>query len=132
MLKHILTVPAFMIVTFAAQGLSHFVINKEHFDAIAFTRPEPIMPLGFTVMIIQGLILSYALASWRGKAVTLRDGVMISLAFGLFLVAYVALTEPAKYAVPSIPDWMVIEGTVGLVQFAVFGLALGFIHRRFA
>ncbi len=30
MTKHLLSVLAFIIVTFAVQGLTHFVINKAH------------------------------------------------------------------------------------------------------
>ncbi len=132
MLKHMLSVLAFMVVTFTVQGLSHFVVNKAHFDAIGFARTDPIMPLGFLVMATQGLILSLALTAWRGKTVAFADGLAISVAFGIFLVSYIALTEPAKYAVPSIPSWILIEGVAGLIQFGVYGLLLWQIHKRFA
>ncbi|WP_299869778.1 hypothetical protein [uncultured Roseobacter sp.] len=131
MIPHVLSVIAFMVVTFAAQGLSHFVVNKAHFDSVGFLRPDPIMMMGFAVMIIQGTILSISLQIWKGEAAQIRDGLLISLMFGVFLVSYIALTEPAKYTVPSIAVWIRIELTVGLLQFGIFGLVLGFIHQRF-
>jgi len=51
-------------------------------------------------------------------------------AFGLFLVSYIALVAPAKYTVPSVSSWMMVEGLAGLVQFAIFGVLLGLIHKR--
>ncbi|WP_104403010.1 hypothetical protein [Vibrio penaeicida] len=131
MISHALSIFAFMVVTFAAQGLSHFVINKEHFDSVGFLRQEPIMAMGFAVMIIQGLIISIGLKAWKDSAVRMKDGIFISLLFGAFLVSYIALTEPAKYTVPSIANWIQIELTVGLLQFGIFGLALGWIHQKF-
>ena len=42
----VLTIAAFMIISFGVQGLSHFVINVDHFAGISFMRPEPILPIG--------------------------------------------------------------------------------------
>lgn len=131
MLKHFLSVLAFMVVSFGVQGSSHFAISKGHYGAIDFMRAEPIMPLGLLTMVIQGLILSYALAAWRGTKVSVRDGLAVAGAFGLFLVSYIALVAPAKYTVPSVGSWMMVEGLAGLVQFAIFGILLGLVHKRF-
>ncbi|WIY25492.1 hypothetical protein [Parasedimentitalea psychrophila] len=132
MTKHLISVLAFMAVTFAVQGSSHFLLNKDHFAAVGFLRGSPIMLMGFSVMIIQGLILSLALSRLAPTVPTLRDAITISLGFGLFLASYIVLTEPAKYAVPSILDWIKIEATASAVQFGVFGILLGWIHRKIA
>lgn len=132
MTKHLISVLAFMGVTFGVQGVSHFLLNKDHFAEIGFLRESPIMPLGFAVMIIEGLILSLALTRLAPTAPSLRDAIMVSLAFGLFLGSYIALTEPAKYAVPSILDWIKVEATDSTIQFGVFGVLLGLIHRKFS
>ena len=66
MKPHLLSILAFMAITFAAQGTSHFLVNKAHFDAVGFLRDEPIMALGFATMILQGGAMSLALwASYR-------------------------------------------------------------------
>ena len=132
MTKHILSVVAFLIVSFAAQGLSHFVINAEHFAAVTFMRAEPIIPLGLFVMVLQGAMLSLALQAWRGGSAKVADGLSVACLFGAFLVSYIAIVEPSKYVVPSILDWFLVEASVGAVQFAVFGVVLGAIHHRFA
>ena len=127
-LRHVLSVLAFMLASFAAQGLSHFVINAAHFASIDHLRAEPIIPMGLAAMVVQGLIMSVALHQWRGRTARLVDGIIVAGAFGLFLVAYIALVEPAKYTVPNIPTWIGIEAGMGVIQFTLFGLLLGVIH----
>ena len=61
MTKHLLSVLAFIVVSFAVQGLNHFVINKAYYDKIEFARAEPVIALGFLTMIIQGLLLTFAM-----------------------------------------------------------------------
>jgi hypothetical protein len=131
MIKHLVSVLAFMVVSFAAQGLSHFAINAEHFATISFMRPDPVIPLGLLVMVVQGGLVSLGLHSWRGESARIVDGVLASGAFGAFLVSYIAIVEPSKYQVPSILGWFEVEALVGLAQFAIFGVMLGAIHQRF-
>lgn len=127
---HILSVVAFMVVSFAAQALSHFVINQEHFSSIAHHRQEPIIPLGLAAMVIQGLLISITLRAWRSGDIVLLDGLIVSLVFGVFLSAYISLVEPAKYTIPDIAAWMRVETLVSTIQFVLFGLALGLIHSK--
>ena len=131
MTKHLLSILAFMVVSFAAQGLSHFAINAEHFATVSFMRADPVIPLGLLVMILQGGLLSLSLQAWRGKSVGIFDGLLVSCIFGAFLVSYIAIVEPSKYIVPSILGWFRVEALVGLAQFAIFGAVLGCIHGRF-
>ncbi|QBY01907.1 hypothetical protein E2K80_15200 [Rhodophyticola sp. CCM32] len=130
MLQHVLSVVAFMIVSFAAQGLSHFVINKDHFASVSFMRPDPVIPLGLLVIVFQGALLSMALHVWKGDGVRVADGILVSLIFGAFLVSYIAIVEPSKYLVPSIGAWVRVELLVGFAQFAIFGVILGWIHQK--
>ncbi len=129
-MKHILSVIAFIIVSFAVQGLNHFVINAEYYEGIDFARPEPVMALGFLTMIVQGAILTLALGHIVPLGARIKDGLMVSLSFGLFLGFYIAFAEPAKYAAPSIPAWIMTEGLASMIQFVLFGFMLGFIHQR--
>jgi len=127
-MKHVLAIVGFILVTFSVQGLSHFVINKEHFESIPFTRESPIMPLGFAVMIIQGAILSLTYSRLCSSRNCIKTAYQIVLAFGLFLGSYIALTEPAKYTAPSVTSWILIESTASFLQFAIFGVVLWFSH----
>lgn len=132
MMLHILSVLAFIAVTFAVQATSHFVINKTHYESMGILRSEIILSLGFITMAIQGLIMSLVLQQWQGGAVMLKHGLLVALAFGLFLGAYISLTEAGKYEVLSISAWIRTEALASSIQFLAFGLALGLIHRAFA
>lgn len=132
MIKHLLSVIAFMVVSFAVQGLNHFVINKAHCDKIDFARTEPVLALGFITMVVQGLILSFAMTKIVTTGSLVKDGLLVSLSFGLFLASHIAVAEPAKYTAPSISSWFITERQVSTIQFIIFGLALGLIHRKFA
>lgn len=130
MTKHLLSILAFMAVSFAVQGGSHFAVNTDHYAGIDFMRAAPIMPMGLLAMVTQGVILTLALSRMAGAKATIKDGLMVSLAFGLFLASYIVLASPAKYAVPSIAAWMGVEGASSAIQFTVFGILLGFIHQK--
>ncbi|GAA0472484.1 hypothetical protein GCM10009096_12050 [Parasphingorhabdus litoris] len=131
-MKHLLSILAFILITFGVQGLNHFVVNVAHYENIDFARAEPIMALGFLTMIVQGSILTLALGYLAPKGARIKDAMMVSLSFGLFLGFYIAVTEPAKYAAPSIPAWIITEGLASTIQFLLFGLVLGFVHQRFS
>jgi len=126
----ILGMLAFVFVSFLVQALSHFVINKEHFAAIDFMRKEPIMAFGVTTMFIQGIILTYIYLLISKKGNSIAFALKYGLLMGAFLVSYIALVEPSKYAAPSITSWILVEGISGLVQFSLFGLLLGIISKK--
>jgi hypothetical protein len=130
MIKTVLTVLAFMVVSFGVQGLSHFVINTDHFATITFMRSEPVMPMGFAAMIIEALIFSFVMSRLWPDGATIQQALVVSACLGTFLASYIVLAEPAKYAAPSISAWMVVEGTASFIQFAVFGVLLGLIYRK--
>lgn len=120
---------AFVAASFTVQALSHFVLAADHFAAVPFMRPEPIMAMGVGTMFIQGALLTGVFSRF-GRAETLgRDALAYALAMGTFLGAYIALVEPAKYAVPSIGSWVMVEGPAALVQFTLFGLGLRLVFR---
>ncbi len=125
-----LTVLSFLVVTFAVQATSHFVINTGHYAAIPIMRAEPIMALGILVMLIQGTVAGLLYPAVRLKASGIKRGVIFGWLLGAFLASYIVLTEPAKYEVPSISAWMWVEGLASFVQFTLFGVLLAVVHRR--
>lgn len=124
-----LTVLAFMIATFAVQAGSHFGLNAEHYAGIPIMREAPVMPLGVAAMVIQGLIAGTLFPRVRWADGSVRSGIGFAWLMGAFLGSYIALAEPAKYAVPSIAAWMAVEASASFVQFTLFGVLLGWIHR---
>ena len=128
MKQHALSVLAFVAVTFAVQAMSHFVVNTWHYTSVSFVRADPIFPMGFLAMIIQGSALTYLYVRMQQTGRAARDGLKFGLIAGAFFVSFQALVEPARYVVPSIPAWIAVEGLAGLVQFSIYGVLLGLIH----
>ena len=125
----ILTVLAYIVATFGVQGTSHFVLNKEHYAAISFMRQEPLIPLGITSMVIQGLIFAWLFPIFRKADAPVRSGVVFSLTIGAFLASYIVLAEAGKYSLPSLSSWITVEASAALVQYSLFGVLLGLLHR---
>ena len=127
--RHVLVVLAYVAATFATQATSHFFINAEHYAAVAYIKKDPIFALGFTSMLVQGGVFAWLFARASGIPRSIGGAVGFSWAVGAVLVSYIALAEAAKYAVPSVPQWIAIEMATGFVQFTVFGILLGLIYR---
>ncbi len=131
MQAHILSVVAYFIVTFGVQATNHFVINTAHYAREKIIAPEPVLWGGLTVIVIQGVILTFLYSRLRFTFFALKGSLAYSLVMGIFLASYIALTEPSKYLIASKLEWAIVEAGASTVQFAIFGLALGLIHAKF-
>lgn len=127
---YILAVFAFVLVSFTVQALSHFVINVEHYASIPYMREQPVMVLGIITMLLQGVILAHLYLYFCSSAPSVSQGLQYGLLMGLFLGSYIALVQPAKFAVPSIVEWIAVEGIASAAQFALYGLLLGWVHAK--
>jgi hypothetical protein len=125
-----LTLGAFIVVSFAVQASSHFVLNVEHYAGISIMRKEPIMQLGILAMVVQGTLAGLLFPAVRWTDGGVRSGLTFAWLLGAFLGSYIVLAEPAKYAVPSVTDWMLVESAASFVQFSLFGVLLALIHRN--
>jgi hypothetical protein len=129
MQRAILTVLAYVIATFAVQATSHFGINAEHYAQLPNLRPEPIVPMGITAMLVQGLVMAWLYPRLDGAGSSIWHALRFAWVMGAFLVSYIALGESGKYLVPSIASWLAVETIAGFCQFTLFGLMLGLLHR---
>lgn len=125
-----LTVLAYVVTTFAVQGASHFAVNAAHYAAIPIMRAEPVIAMGLVSMLIQGVLFAVLFPAFTRGVSAVWDGVKFSWALGGFLASYIVLGEAGKYAIPSIASWIAVEGSVAFVQYTLFGVLLGLIHRR--
>ena len=120
----------FILVSFASQSISHFVVNTEHYASVQFMRKEPIFAIGFLTMIMQGIVLSYLFVIYSKNEYTIKKGLLFGLIMSALFVSYPALVEPAKYQVENIGSWVLVEGIVGLIQFSVFGILLAMVFKK--
>lgn len=132
MTKHALTVVAYVFSTFFVQGTSHFAVAAKHYAAIPFMRAEPVFVLGFGSMLIQGTIMSLLHEQLAHGRSSIGLAIKHAWLLGAILVSYLGLAEAGKYAIPSLASWMAVEFAAAFVQFTLFGLLMGLIHRQFS
>ncbi|MEO9967406.1 MAG: hypothetical protein ABJF11_16530 [Reichenbachiella sp.] len=128
--KYIFGTLAFILITFVTQSTSHFLINADHYASIPYMRSEVIFPLGFLTMTLQGLVLTYFFSLYSSSENSLRRGIYFGLMISALFVSYLAFTESAKYQVPDIGAWILVEASVGITQFCLYGLLMSVIFRR--
>jgi hypothetical protein len=128
-MKHLLAILGYVFGTLVVQATSHFTLFKAHYDAITFTRPDPIFAFGIGSMIIQGAVLSYVYSRSQFNTGKLAGALTLSWLFGAFLVSYEALAEVAKYNIPDIAPWVGVEVLSGAVQYTLIGALLYYAHR---
>ncbi|WP_428027996.1 hypothetical protein [Altererythrobacter sp.] len=131
MQAHIQSVVAYFIVTFGVQAANHFVINTAHYAREQIIAPEPFLWGGLASIAIQGAVLTFLYSRLRLRFTGLSGGLAFSLLMGAFLASYIAIAEPSKYLVSAKLEWFLTEASASLIQFAIFGLALGLIHAKF-
>jgi|SRR5579859_2433282 len=125
------TALAYIIPTMFLGYVWHLIIFKDLYDGLGiYNRAQPIIPLGFFSMIIQGVIMAYLYPYYaRGKS-TLGKAVVFSLVMGLFLFSVSTLANAAKIQVASMTRWLLIQIAFHLLQFLVAGILINLVNRR--
>lgn len=108
----------------------HLIIFKELYDSLGiYNRTEPIIPLGFASMIVQGLIIAYLFPFYAKDKYTVAAGLKFSLLMGLFLFSVSTMANAAKIHVADMQSWFLIQLAFTIVQFGIVGLTMGLINK---
>lgn len=113
-------------------GMSwHFMFFKNLYHELgAYSRPDPIIPLGLASMLIQGFVLAYLFQLYRKGMSPIVEGLKFSMVMGLFLFSVSTLAFAAKSVVTSMTAWMLVQSGFHLVQFAATGVILGLVFGK--
>lgn len=117
----ILAVLAYLIPTFITGFVWHLVAFHDVYLRLQIYRPEPIIPLGFGSMLVQGVIFAWVHPKVFG---TDRSGWGLrALASGCTFAAlswsFTTLAVAAKHPMASVPAYLGVETAFTLVQFAL-------------
>ena len=122
---------AYLLPTFAIAFAWHLVLFETSYHALGIYRGDPIIPLGFASMIIQGAVFSWAFprlfAGSRGSL--LKNGLLYGLGAGLLSWSFTTLAVAAKQPMASISDYIVLETGFTFLQFLVVGPLTALAHR---
>ncbi len=129
--KFILTALAYIVPTMFLGYVWHLIIFKDLYDSLGiYNRTEPIIPLGFFSMIMQGIIIAYLYPYYSKDKSTITKAVVFSLTLGLFLFSVSTLANGAKIEVTSMSKWLLIQVAFHLLQFIVAGVLIGLVNRQ--
>src|SRR3970040_965913 len=116
--RFILGVLGYTIPTMILGMVWHFVFFKELYDSLGiYNLKNPIIPLGMTSMLIQGIIIAYIYPFYYGEKSTIIMGIKFSLIMGVFLFSVSTLANAAKIEVTSMSVWLFIQLAFHSIQF---------------
>ena len=129
--KFTLIALSYIVPTMLIGYVWHLIVFKDLYDSLGiYNRAQPIIPLGFFSMILQGLIMAYLYPFYAGERSTIGKAVAFSLVIGLFLFSVSTLANAAKIHVTSMTKWLLIQTAFHLLQFIVAGLLIGLVARE--
>ncbi|MFT5195875.1 MAG: hypothetical protein ACI9EW_000880 [Cellvibrionaceae bacterium] len=127
--KILLGAAAFFVSSFVIQGILGFVIAGEYFLSIPIMREAPIFALSLSHTVLSGIgfALLYPLTRFDGTPVI--KGLKYGLLIGLIMVPFIALDLPGRFTIPSVGTWILTQGILSVLHFAVSGVLVGLIYK---
>jgi len=110
----------------------HLVTFKDLYAKLGiFSRiDDPIIPLGFAAMLIQGGVLAYLYPLIATSGSPVYEGIKFGLLMGLFIASSAVIAEAAKQRVSSLYTWLVVESFYYAIQFSLSGIAIALIYGK--
>lgn len=116
-MRRLLGVLAYLVPSFPLGYLWHLTVFKGYYEALKIYRPDVIVPLGVTSMLLQGIL-------WSALYVRLFAGEGVARgALRFFALAaplawsFLVLPVAAKHPMTSVSGFVLIETAFVLVQY---------------
>ena len=121
---------AYTICTFSLAVVWHVLLFKERYESFGYFEGEPSFLLGLLSIVLQGLLLSALFPMLKPRGGSFRRGIRFACITGAFFWTSHVLAFVAKQQVTGAPAFVFMESLYLALQFGVFGLCIGFIHRE--
>ena len=128
--KLILGAAAYTVCTFCLAVGWHVLLFKEKYESFGYFEGEPEFLVGLLTIVLQGLLLAALFPMLRVEGSSFRRGLKFALLAGAFFWTSHVLAFVARQPVPDMWAFIGMETIYLLLQFGLFGLILGAIHRR--
>ena len=128
--KLILGAAAYTICTFSLAVGWHVLVFKERYESFGYFEGEPNFLVGLATIVLQGILLSMLFPMLRAEGSSYQRGLKFALIAGAFFWTSHVLAFVAKQKVPEVSAFIWMETVYLLLQFGLFGLILGAIHRQ--
>lgn len=131
MKKLVLATIGYSVVTMFIAFPWHFVLFKDLYHSFGiYNRGEPIVPLGFLTMVIQGVVMASIYPRYYKGGSHYKEAIQFSLLMGIFLYSVSTLANAAKIEVTPVSTWIWIQLAFHFIQFLASGVVFGFIYSR--
>ncbi len=121
----------YALLTMILGPLWYLAIFKDTYHTFAiYNRAEPMIPLGFLSMWIQGAVLAWMFPRWLDRSAPYASGLRFVLLMGVFMFTLTAFAAAAKTEVNGLPAFLGLQAVFHLVQFVATGLIFGWVHRH--
>ena len=121
---------AYTLCTFLFAVVWHVLLFKERYESFGYFEGEPNFLLGLLTIVLQGVLLCALFPMLKPGGSSFRRGLRFALITGAFFWTSHVLAFVAKQEVPGASAFIWMETLYLLLQFGVFGLCIGFIHRE--
>lgn len=130
MSKLVLFVVSYFVITMGWAYPWHLVwFHDLYIEWGAFQREEPIMILGISAILIQGLVIGYLYPFFFKGGHPILQGIKFNLIIGLMTYTAMGFATAAKFNINPIMPFLVYHTIFQTIQFVLTGAALGFIFR---
>lgn len=131
MKKLLLATLSYFVLTMALAYPWHLIWFHDIYKEIgAVQREEPIMILGISSIIIQGLVIAYLYPFYYKSGNPVFHGIKFSLLIGLMVYTVVVFANAAKFLIEPVSTFLLYGTAFSLLQFSFTGTALGLIYGR--
>ncbi|MDE0331185.1 MAG: hypothetical protein OXL41_04890 [Nitrospinae bacterium] len=128
--KLVMGTAAYTVCTFSLAVVWHVLLFRERYESFGYFEGEPDFLLGLLTIVLQGILLCVLFAMLKTGGSSFRRGIRFALITGAFFWTSHVLAFVAKQEVPGAPVFILMETLYLVVQFGLFGLIIGFIHRE--
>ncbi len=95
------------------------------------TRDHPIMVLGISAILIQGVVIAYLYPFFRREEGNqIVQGIKFNLIIGLMTYTAMGFATAAKIQIEPVGTFLMYHTVFQTIQFVLTGAALGWIYRK--
>jgi hypothetical protein len=121
---------AYFLSTFVIQGLVGFAVAGRYFLSIPILRIPPTAALALPQALVAGIAFATLFPFTNFKGSPVLRGLKFGLLIGLIMVPFVAFDLPARFVIPSVGTWILVQGILGILHFAFAGILIGLIYGK--
>ena len=120
---------AYTICTFSLAVVWHVLLFRERYESFGYFEGEPDFLVGLLTIVLQGILLCALFPMLKAEGSSFRRGFRLALIVGAFFWTSHVLAFVAKQEIPGASAFIWMETLYLVLQFGVFGLIIGLIHR---